>query len=207
MTLKQTFKNLLINYTNNETFIEELWLEIEENHSSNKRHYHTLTHLENLLNQLVEIKSEIENWEAMLFTLFYHDIVYRAEKSNNEEKSSELAEKRMRQLDIPLELIERCKQQILATKSHVLSLENDENYFNDADLSILGQDWESYSMYYQNVRKEYAIYPDFLYNPGRIKVLKHFLEMNRIFKTDHFFTQFEAQAKQNLLQEIEVLKG
>lgn len=206
MILKHMFHNLLMNYTDNESFIEELWLEIEENHSSNKRHYHTLTHLENLLNQLDEVKQDIENWDVILFTLFYHDIVYRAEKNNNEEKSSELAEKRMKQLDIPLELIERCKQQILATKSHVLSLEYDVNYFNDADLSILGQDWESYSMYYQNVRKEYAIYPDFLYNPGRIKVLNHFLTMDRIFKTDHFSNRFEAQAKQNLLQEIEVLK-
>ena len=207
MILKHMFHNLLMNYTDNESFIEELWLEIEENHSSNKRHYHTLTHLENLLNQLVDVKQDIENWDVILFTLFYHDSIYRAEKNNNEDKSSKLAEKRMKQLAVQVELIERCKQQILATKSHALSAENDVNYFNDADLSILGQDWESYSMYYQNVRKEYAIYPDFLYNPGRIKVLNHFLTMDRIFKTDHFSNRFEAQAKQNLLKEIEVLKS
>ena len=96
----------------------------------------------------------------ILFTLFYHDIVYNSLKSNNEEKSAELAEKRMTQISVSNEIIECCKAQILATKSHVKSTDSDTNYFTDADLSVLGQTWETYSIYYKNVRKEYAIYPD-----------------------------------------------
>lgn len=97
---------------------------------------------------------------------------------------------------------EKVKAEISILTQQVLA-ESDSSTITCTDLDCR----ESYSMYYQNVRKEYAIYSDFLYNPGRIKVLNHFLTMDRIFKTDHFSNRFEARAKQNLLQEIEVLKG
>ena len=115
--LKEIFSNLLINYTTNSSLINELWDEVEKNYSEKKRHYHTLQHLENLLITLTEVKSEIQHWESILFTLFYHDIIYTALKSDNEENSALLAEKRMQQLSVSNDIIERCKNQILATKS------------------------------------------------------------------------------------------
>jgi predicted metal-dependent HD superfamily phosphohydrolase len=203
--LKETFIGLLINYTDNNSIANELWIEIETNYSSKKRHYHSLQHLENLFEQLTEIKSEVQNWETILFTLYYHDIIYNSMKSDNEEKSAELAEKRMKQISISNETIKLCKEQILATKSHIKLANYDTNCFIDADLSIFGQTWETYSHYYKNIRKEYAIYPDLIYNSGRKKVLNHFLAMDRIFKTDFFYNKFEIQAKLNLQKEIELL--
>lgn len=203
--LKETFIELLTKYTDNDSLKNKLWTEIEKNYSSKKRYYHNLQHLDNLLSQLTDVKSEIQNWETILFTLFYHDIIYNSIKSDNEEKSAELAEKRMKQISVPNDKIELCKKQILATKSHIKSTESDTNYFTDADLSVLGQNWETYLFYYKNVRKEYSIYPTLVYNSGRKKVLNHFLSMDRIFKTDFFYNKFEKQAKQNLKQEIESL--
>lgn len=77
----------------------------------------------------------------------------------------------------------------------------------DADLSILGADWETYFSYMQKIRREYAVYPDLLYKPGRRKVIEHFLSMPVIFKTDIFRRRFEAQAQDNLKQELEILQG
>ncbi|MNJ84361.1 hypothetical protein D3C87_18120 [compost metagenome] len=203
--LKQTFTQLALSYSENEILIEEFWIEIETHYSGKERYYHSLRHLEHLLEQLTTIKTELKDWNTILFTLFYHDVIYNALKSDNEEKSAELAEKRMKQLGIPLELIERCKEQILATKSHVKSENDDTNYFTDADLSVLGQNWEIYSAYFKNVRQEYAIYPDLVYNPGRKNVLLHFLAMDRIFKTDYFFEKYEKPARENLRKEAELL--
>jgi predicted metal-dependent HD superfamily phosphohydrolase len=205
MLLKQTFLNLATNYTSDKELAQECWLEIEKHYSNKKRHYHTLAHLDNLLLQLTEVKDKIQSWETILFTLYYHDIIYNALRSDNEEKSAKLAAKRMKQIGVPTQIIELCQEQILATKSHIKSYNSDTNYFTDADLSVLGQDWESYSHYYKAVRKEYAIYPDLIYNPGRKKVLNHFLAMDRIFKTEFFNDKFEASAKSNLLREIGVL--
>ena len=203
--LKQTHTDLLKRYTDDSQLINGYWDEIVEHYSSEGRHYHTLEHLENLLARLMEVKDLIQNWDSILFTLYYHDIIYDVQQPDNEEKSADFAEKRMKELDVPMLVIERCKEQILATKSHVQSTDSDTNYFTDADLSILGQNWEAYETYYQNVRKEYSIYPKIFYNPGRKKVLRHFLAMERIYKTDFFFHQLEQQAKQNLQQEMDLL--
>jgi predicted metal-dependent HD superfamily phosphohydrolase len=167
--LKETFIELLKNYADNDYLTNELWTEIEKNYSGKKRHYHSLQHLESLLAQLTEVKGEIQNWATILFTLYYHDIIYNSLKSNNEKKSAELAEKRMKQVSVSNPAIELCKKQIVATKSHTLSPDSDTNYFTDADLSILGQAPETYSLYCKNVRKEYSIYPDLIYNTRRKK--------------------------------------
>ncbi|REH46465.1 putative metal-dependent HD superfamily phosphohydrolase [Tenacibaculum gallaicum] len=203
--LKNTFLNLLATYSNDNSLNTLLWQEIEKNHSDKKRHYHTLEHLKNLLFQLTPIKEKISHWNTVLFTLFYHDIIYSSLKSNNEEKSAELATKRMKQLSVPKEIIENCYSQILATKSHKIAKDSDTNYFTDADLSILGQDWEVYTQYYKNVRKEYAIYPNLVYNSGRKKALQHFLTMENIFKTEYFYQKFEETARKNIQREIELL--
>lgn len=195
----------MTNYTDDISLINDLWTEIEVHYTDKKRFYHNLSHLNNLLFQLLQVKDKIENWETILFTLFYHDIVYNSLKSDNEERSAKLAEKRMKQINVPTEFIEKCKSQILATKKHLDNLDLDTNFFTDADLSILGQDNETYKVYFQNVRKEYSFYPDLLYNPGRKKVLKHFLEMDRIYKTDYFYAKFESQAKLNLQYELEYI--
>jgi predicted metal-dependent HD superfamily phosphohydrolase len=86
------------------------------------------------------------------------------------------------------------------------SADSDINIFTDADLSVLGQDWNTYENYLIQIRKEYSIYPDFVYNSGRKKVLQHFLSMERIFKTNNFFEKLEAQAKENLQRELEQLQ-
>lgn len=203
--LKELFIELLTKYTDNDRVKNELWTEIERNYSSKKRHYHTLQHLDNLLSQLTKVKSKIQNWEITLFTLFYHDIIYNSIKSNNEEKSAELAEKRMKQISVSNDHIELCKKQILATKSHIKSTDSDTNYFTDADLSVLGETWETYLLYCKNVRKEYSVYPDLVYNIGRKKVLNQFLEMETIFKTDYFFKNYNKQAKKNVQKEINLL--
>ncbi|MBI3133727.1 MAG: hypothetical protein HYZ14_03540 [Bacteroidetes bacterium] len=203
--LQHTFYQLAGAYCSNSGMMEQCLAEIEKQYSGKKRHYHTLTHLENLLTELTAVKAEIRDWDTILFTLFYHDVVYQASKNNNEEKSADLAAARMTALTVPAECIARCKQQILATKSHQTDADYDTNLFTDADLSILGKDAGTYTAYFKNVRKEYSIYPDLLYKPGRKKVLEHFLNMSRIFKTDFFFNRYEKQARENLKMELNLL--
>lgn len=200
--LKQTFETLLNSYTTNQRLIDELWDEIEKAYSNPKRQYHTLQHLDNVLDQLLLVKSNINNWDIILFTLFYHDVVYKAIRSDNEEQSAKFAGERMKKLSISDERILQCENQIIATKSHLLQADSDTNYFIDADLSVLGQEWSAYEVYFNQVRKEYSMYPDFLYNPGRKKVLNYFLGMERIFKTDYFFDMLEEKAKKNLKREL-----
>jgi len=202
MPLKETFENLVLNFTADKTVLLDYWTEVINHYNGPKRHYHNLKHLENLHKQLQEVRDKIKEWDATLFSLFYHDIIYNALKSTNEEKSALVAVERMTSIGVDPTKIAACKDTIIATKTHLLSENSDTNYFTDADLSILGQDWDTYQTYTKQVRKEYAIYPSLIYNPGRKKVVKHFLAMNQIFKTDYFFNKFEMKAKENLEQEL-----
>lgn len=185
--------------------VEELWSEINTNYTNKNRHYHNLKHLEDLYSELENVKDKIRNWQVLLFTLYYHDIIYNSTKKDNEEKSAELASKRMNQIGAKESNIKLCYEQIIATKSHNENSDSDTNYFTDADLSILGRTPTKYKTYCSNIRKEYSVYPDFLYKRGRKKVITHFLSMKKIFKTDEFFDRYEEQAKLNLKQELRSL--
>ncbi|GAA4111317.1 hypothetical protein GCM10022393_08920 [Aquimarina addita] len=205
--LEKIHTELIFRYSKNPSEANVLWKEILENHTKKNRFYHTITHLENIYKHLVPIKSRIKDWDMILFAIFYHDFVYNILKKNNEEKSADKAAHILQSLDIENKRVSLCRQMIIATKGHQLSENDDINYFTDADLGILGEKWENYEIYIKAVRKEYSYYPDFLYNPGRIKVLNHFLKMPRIFKTDHFYNTLEGKAKQNLCIEIKMLSG
>ncbi|RYD78282.1 MAG: hypothetical protein EOP53_11480 [Sphingobacteriales bacterium] len=203
--LKETFLHLVKEYKADDETAAVLWKEIEMAYSGKKRFYHTLTHLENMLEQLEFVQHQIKNNNCLLFALYYHDVVYNASSWQNEEASAVLAVNRMARLNVPEEIQSNCKAMILSTKKHLLSDDMDTNYFIDADLSILGQDWEIYKLYAKKVRKEYAVYPDIVYKPGRKKVLKHFIEMQHIFKTGEFYNRFERKAKENLNRELSIL--
>lgn len=203
--LKQTFIALLSRFTDDVKLINQHWDEIEQYYSSTKRFYHTLAHLEHMLGQLLEVKEEIQDWNAVLFALYYHDIIYDPLKSDNEEQSALFGAERMKQIGVPAQSINDCKVHILATKHHREPSHSDTAYFMDIDLSILGQPWEMYVSYYKKIRMEYAVYPDLVYNIGRRKVLNNFLAMDRIFKTDVFYNKFEAQAKHNISRELNLL--
>ena len=203
--LQQTFHSLLSRYTHDAERVNALWIEIETQYGHKSRYYHTLEHLENLLHQLTQVKAQIKSWDTLLFSLYYHDVVYNPLKKNNEEKSALLAGQRMQSISVPEPMIEACKRQILATKTHQSGADTDTDFFTDADLSILGADWDNYAAYARQVRQEYAVFPDILYHPGRKKVLLHFLQMDRIYKTPYFFEILESRARRNLRQELQTL--
>lgn len=205
--LKAIFISLISKYSGDSKYIEYLWHTIEVQHSKKNRYYHSLSHLEYLYQSLIIIKDKIRDWDMILFALFYHDYIYNVLKQDNEEQSAKKAVEILQTLSIEKNRISHCTDMIVATKAHNTSTNSDINYFTDADLAILGSDWKDYETYYKNVRKEYKYYPDFMYNKGRIKVLKHFISMPAIFKSDYFSQKFEIKAKENLQQEIDLLSN
>lgn len=202
--MKHVFLELLSRHTDIPT-AETLWHELELAYTHKNRYYHNLEHLQNMFNALLPVKEEITDWDILLFALFYHDAVYSATKKDNELKSAKMAINHLRRIGYDAYKASYCLDIIMATKDHSFTANNDINLFTDADLSILGQPWEVYETYYKNVRKEYGIYPDIIYNQGRKKALQHFLKMDVIFKTDHFKNLYEDAARLNISKEIKFL--
>lgn len=199
------FTNLCSTYSQNTSLIEHLWADISKAYSHKSRHYHNLDHLTNMLAQLQSCRDLVTDWDSVLFALFYHDFIYNPTSKDNEEKSAAEAGKKLKILGVPPEKITLVNELILATKSHKEYTNSDVNLFTDADLSILGSSPAEYEQYRSNVRKEYSIYPDILYKPGRKKVLQHFLDMHYIFKTEFFRTKFESSARTNINNELKSL--
>lgn len=127
------------------------------------------------------------------------------DSNSNEEDSAKLAMQKLTEIRYPAEKIAKCANMILATKSHELSEDTDTNYLIDADLAILGKSPYDYQKYKEQIREEYSIYPDFMYNKGRKKALTHFLQMETIYKTPYFQKKYEQQARLNISNELETL--
>lgn len=203
MDLEKIHSQLLykIGFKPNE--IKLLWLELEKAYSGKSRHYHNLTHLEEMIVLFEEYKSELQFPDEVLYSIFYHDYVYKVTRKDNELKSAEKAVSILpdtAKLDANLVF-----DMILATQLHQHNAIEDSNWLIDFDLRILAKDWNDYQTYCNQIRKEYRIYPNFMYQPGRKKALEHFLEHEFIFQTEEFRTQFEQQARANIEREIILL--
>lgn len=203
--LHTLWEQLWLRYSNDTELCERFWQELKEAYDGPKRHYHNLDHIQAMCDLAFEHRTEIEDLDSLLFSIFYHDIVYKATSSENEEQSAQLAKARLLEMGYPIELCVKVTEQILATKSHETSGDSDTNYLLDFDLSILGQTSKVYTQYLQNIRKEYSFYPDFLYRRGRKKVLKHFLAQKEIYKTALFQDRLEFDARHNLKKELKAL--
>ncbi|MDG5490894.1 hypothetical protein [Psychroserpens sp. SPM9] len=205
--LQQEWTLLTSKYSTDAGLVSRYWKEIKTYYTSKNRHYHSLTHIYEMLKQAETIKADIVNYDSFRFAIWYHDIIYKATKKNNELKSAEFAQKRLKSFDFDEKHLKKVEILIKSTQNHVNILgENKDNaYLLDIDLSILGSAWNTYKTYIENIRKEYAIYPDFIYNSGRKKAMQHFLERESIYLTDVYQKQFETQARENIKREISLL--
>lgn len=203
--IREEFLNVVDQYVNHPQQSVTYWNEVETRYIAKGRYYHTLRHLDHLLQELVPHKQRIANWHTVVFAIVYHDVVYNTLKSNNEEKSAAFAEERLTSLSYPPAELARCKHLILATKKHAYS-DAETNLFTDADLAILGSDPQTYKRYTEQIRAEYKLYPNLVYYPGRRKVLEHFLGMEQVYKTQAFSERYETAARKNLQTELNELQ-
>lgn len=204
--LQEIFSVLTRKTSNDQNLCHAMWKELTFNYGLPSRHYHNLTHLENLIEELEPCKKLIEDYDVVLYSVFYHDIVYDVLNKDNEERSAAMAAEALSLLDMEEYRVARCTQQILATKNHAFHSDKDTNLFTDADLAILGKDEKTYKRYSEQIRQEYAVYEDEIYYPGRAKVLQHFLAMPRIYKTGFFYQKYEDQARKNIAEELSLLQ-
>lgn len=175
-------------------------------YSEPDRYYHTAAHIAAMLRHSDSCTELLQDKTATDLAILYHDIVYDASCKDNEEASADRAAAELKELGVNDEQISRIVQLIHATKHHTAEGEiRDVHYLLDFDLSALGGAPETYDAYAAGIRKEYNMYPDALYNPGRKAVLNHFLEMDFIYKTPFFRERFEAQARVNLQREHDSL--
>lgn len=203
MNLQELFVQLTSKIGFTPTEIDTLWTVLEKAYTRKTRCYHNLTHLKEMIAAYEEFQSQLQDPDEVLFAIFYHDFIYKTTRKDNELKSAEYAISLLQpKHQLNKELV---FDMIVATQHHQHNEIEDINWLIDFDLKILSKSWEEYQMYYNQIRKEYKIYPDILYKPGRKKALEHFLEHEFIYQTETFRNRYEEQARENIQNEINLL--
>lgn len=173
------------------------------------RHYHDLTHIEHMFSLANQVSGQIEDHDAMYLAIWLHDVIQKLGR-DSEQLSADFAAKKLMALGAPVDLVNRVKILILATKHQLNSSINnvisiDEQFISDIDLSILGSTDDIYQAYINECRKEYPV-SDFIYKRGRRNFLQGMLERSQIFLSDYFKQRFESTAIANIQSELKVIK-
>lgn len=172
------------------------------------RHYHTLTHIQTLLDAVDEAAAHLHDPQVVALAVWFHDAVYEPLRSDNEVKSAELARAFLAGTSLAAERQARVAFLIERTYDHTQPQPPDDLdllFFLDADLGILGAFETRYQEYAWQVRQEYRMVPGLLYRRGRRKVLHKLLDAPVLYHTPAFREQLDAPARRNLAQELREL--
>ena len=144
--------------------------------------------------------------------MFWHDYVYntlRTDKENQKDSANQWF------LNFPYHKLTQLREKIYGLIIGYILVDgflkfplkpeqqNDKNYFDDCDYSILGSSSNTYQQYSSNIRKEYWGFSDEYFYPERKKFLKKLLEKEFIFNTQHFRDKYEEQARINIQKEAD----
>lgn len=167
------------------------------------RHYHTAVHVQELLQYFLLLRSNLiimsaEEHRAVILAIFFHDAIYNAKSSTNEEDSTELFQS--------FETNGLVEEMIMASKAHADTDKPTVAFFLDLDLSVLGKTDAAYQQYAFLIRKEYSFVPHETYCEKRANILESFLQQQYIYKTVFFRDMFEERARSNLIREIDLLR-
>lgn len=177
---------------------QPIYRELASLYSQPHRHYHNLHHIAECLAEFDSARHPVSQPVAVELALWFHDAIYDTRAQDNEERSAELATRRIADAGGNAELSKAVTALVLATKTHEPSAHPDAPLVVDVDLSILGQPKERFQEYEVQIRREYAWVPEETFAAKRAEILERFLARKRIYTTDHFLAKYERQARTNL---------
>jgi len=186
----------------------ECFEDIIKRYSEKGRYYHDLVHLYDSFSLMEVFEDKLDNRLAVYLAIFYHDIIYKPHRKDNELKSAEYAVEKLTQLGFEQAIIDRTYQLILATQTHEVPQpcpSKDFYYVLDTDLFIFGNPKPKYEAYRAAIRKEYRLIPNFLYRKGRRKILEQLSQRKPFFLTEEMQMDCEVQAQENLAYELSLL--
>jgi predicted metal-dependent HD superfamily phosphohydrolase len=170
-------------------------------YSEPHRHYHNLDHLEQCLAEFDAVAELAGCPDELELAVWLHDVVYDPKASDNEEKSALWATSVLSEVtpspahDL---LARRIRELIMATTHAQAPTTHDAQLIADLDLAILGQSREAYDEYEKRIRAEYSWVPAEAYAIGRSRILRVFLDRERIYWTNRFEALYGARARENM---------
>ena len=180
-------------------------------YSEPQRHYHTLAHIRAMLACRDACGTAVSDGVGVELAIFFHDWVYEPQGVANEAESVVEFEAFAAEVGIEDGLKGRVGMLIEATVKHRVGEDVPESerldlgLFLDFDLEVLGRVWDDYLAYANQIRMEYSCFGEQEYAKGRAKVLRGFLERERLYFSEVFHQEKENVARGNIKREIERL--
>jgi predicted metal-dependent HD superfamily phosphohydrolase len=169
------------------------------------RHYHTVTHIMWVIRHLRDLAPQPS--AELVAAALYHDAVYDARATDNEELSARLAIGDLAEIGWTATTSHFVAEMIRATARHCADGAScDTAMLLDADLAILGAGPAAYQAYVNGIRAEYLHVDDASWRVGRSAVLGNFLDRPRLFVTEHMFQTREHRARANIEAELATLR-
>jgi len=224
LSFKKMFFEITKKYVDDKKKIEKIYNDVIKRYSEKGRHYHDMNHIYTMCNLLKKNKKKFKGmeYEWIFFAIVFHDIIYNPKKGGNEAASSVYFRKIvLKYFDISKSMLGNNIEQlvndayftnfvskaIMATIHKGLFMDSISPTIKlmlDFDLSVLSGTKKEYEEYASNIRKEYKMFPDKVYNHGRALVLQSFLSKNKIYLSKEFKSR-EKKARKNIENEIKKL--
>jgi predicted metal-dependent HD superfamily phosphohydrolase len=181
---------------------DELFHKVIACYSERHRHYHTLQHLRECLENFDTVRTSAQHPAEIELGLWFHDIVYDPRRDDNELRSAEWARTALSEHGASAEIGERVYELIMATRHDAPPQGADTALLVDVDLSILGAERARFDESNEQIRAEYAHVPEVDYRQGRRRILNSFLARPRLYSTEHFYRELEVRARENLARAL-----
>ena len=189
---------------------QEVYDDVVETYNKPTRCYHDKSHLEAMIvsldKYLITPKNAIyvKSPNDFRYAILMHDY-FNGEK-DDVQKSANYAVSLLKQKGENYDA-DYVSSLILATdysdKSKKLNPE--QQLMQDLDILVLGQSADKYDKYAQKIRGQYIEYPDTIYIPERIRILKGFMQKEHIYNIPYFQELYEEPARMNIKREINSL--
>ncbi|GAA2788685.1 hypothetical protein RMN57_22185 [Kitasatospora sp. CM 4170] len=173
-----------------------------------QRRYHTTAHLRAVLDHVDALAAHAADPDAVRLAAWFHDAVYRPDRSENEERSAALAARALTEAGLSAERVAEVVRLVRLTVTHRPEPgDRDGEVLCDADLAVLGGAPEAYAGYAEAVRAEYAFVPEPDFRAGRAAVLRQLLALPALYRTPAAHERFDARARANLATELGALEA
>ncbi len=181
--------------------VDVVWKFIYQHYDTHTRHYHGLNHIMHCLKSMDQAISYIDDPDAMLMAIFFHDVVCDPKSKGNEQKSADLFQL-IHQDTLSDDFIQRVYTLILATTHSFKPETNDEKIICDIDLSSFALPWRLFLKDSDAVRVESLHLSDDMYYEKKCKFLKYLLNRPKIYYSHFFINHCEQKARKNITRFI-----
>eukprot|EP00698_Gefionella_okellyi_P001545 TRINITY_DN11472_c0_g1_i1.p2 TRINITY_DN11472_c0_g1~~TRINITY_DN11472_c0_g1_i1.p2 ORF type:complete len:221 (-),score=52.93 TRINITY_DN11472_c0_g1_i1:137-799(-) len=210
LSLQEHWTSTCRTFCTNDALISQWWTFISDHYTEPHRHYHTLSHLEDMFTLMHQHSSSIHNATAFSLATFFHDVIYETKEraALSEQLSADAWDLFAQEAAMDSSTMQLVHGYIMATKTHeATNTDPDLLLFLDIDLAVLARDDPGYDLYTQQIRQEYIQYNDEQYCKGRCAVMRKLLAQERLFKTDLFHARYNEKARSNVTRELAALEA